>query len=156
LPKVRGEVEPFEHVQLRLDLHNPRSPGEAFADEDEALKYLVQNADVAELVTSIRAEGWLDFEPLIVDTHDNIVYEGNRRLAALRLITNAEVRERAGYALPEVENPKVPPANVRVQWVDGRDEARAFIGFKHINGPLKWDALAKAKFAADVDLKPWC
>jgi len=149
LPKVRGQVEPFAHAELRLDLHNPRSPGEAFADEDEALIYLVRNADVAELVTSIRAEGWLDFEPLIVDLSDNTVYEGNRRLAALRLITNAEARERSGFALPEMANAKTPPAEIRVQWVDGRNEARAFIGFKHINGPLKWDALAKAKFAAD-------
>lgn len=149
MPRVRGQVEPFAHADLRLDLHNPRSPGEAFAVEDEALTYLVQNADVAELVTSIRAEGWLDFEPLIVDLNNNIVYEGNRRLAALRLITDAVVRARAGFALPDMANAKAPPDEIRVQWVDGRDEARAFIGFKHINGPLKWDALAKAKFAAD-------
>jgi hypothetical protein len=37
---------------------------------------------------------------------------------------------------------------VRIRWVDNRAEARAFIGFKHINGPFKWDALAKAKYAA--------
>jgi hypothetical protein len=33
--------------------------------------------------------------------------------------------------------------------VDKREEARDFIGFKHINGPHRWDALAKARFAAD-------
>jgi hypothetical protein len=35
-----------------------------------------------------------------------------------------------------------------VRWVSDRADARAFIGFKHINGPFKWDALAKAKYAA--------
>jgi hypothetical protein len=149
LPKVLGEVERYAHADLRLDLHNPRSPGEAFADENDALAYLVQHADVAELVASIRAEGWLDFEPLIVDLNDDTVYEGNRRLAALKLISSAAAREQVGFALPELADAKEPPAEVRVLWVDGRDAARAFIGFKHINGPLKWDALAKAKFAAD-------
>jgi hypothetical protein len=38
---------------------------------------------------------------------------------------------------------------VRVLWVRSRDEARGFIGFKHINGPFKWDALAKAQYAAE-------
>ncbi|MEZ5284996.1 MAG: hypothetical protein R2712_09350 [Vicinamibacterales bacterium] len=29
------------------------------------------------------------------------------------------------------------------------EQAREFIGFKHINGPHKWDAIAKARFAAN-------
>jgi len=32
--------------------------------------------------------------------------------------------------------------------VNDRAEARDYVGFKHINGPFKWDALAKAKYAA--------
>lgn len=38
---------------------------------------------------------------------------------------------------------------VTVYRVKDRTEARDFVGFKHINGPHKWDALAKARFAAD-------
>ena len=41
------------------------------------------------------------------------------------------------------------PNSIPVKWVKDRTEARAFIGFKHINGPFKWDALAKARFAAE-------
>jgi len=37
---------------------------------------------------------------------------------------------------------------VRIRWVDTRSQGRDFIGYKHIKGPLKWDALAKAKYAA--------
>lgn len=33
--------------------------------------------------------------------------------------------------------------------VADRVDAREFIGFKHINGPHRWDALAKGRFAAD-------
>lgn len=154
MPKISGEVERYTHADLRLDLNNPRSPGEAFADEPKALQYLVQHADVAELVASIRSEGWLDFEPLIVDRTTDTVYEGNRRLAALRLLTDNQAREAAGFALPDMVGAKQPPAEIRVLWVDGRQQARAFIGFKHINGPLKWDALAKAKFAAEWIASP--
>ena len=35
-----------------------------------------------------------------------------------------------------------------VYFVPDRDAARAFIGFKHINGAHRWDAYAKAMFAA--------
>lgn len=154
MPRVQGDVDFFEHRDLHLDVHNPRSPGNEFANEPEALTYLVQNADVTELVTSIRAEGWMDFEPLVVDVNSLIVYEGNRRLAALRLITDETTRGQVGFELPELKEAQDPPELIRVKWVGGRDEARAFIGFKHINGPLKWDALAKAKFADEWIASP--
>ena len=36
-----------------------------------------------------------------------------------------------------------------VYYVGDREDARSFLGFKHINGPAKWDAYAKARFAAE-------
>ena len=36
-----------------------------------------------------------------------------------------------------------------MRFVASRSAARDFIGFKHINGPFKWDSLSKAKYAAD-------
>jgi hypothetical protein len=47
-----------------------------------------------------------------------------------------------------VAEPKQPPERVRVRHVRDRSAARRFIAFKHITGPLKWDAFAKAKYAA--------
>ena len=38
---------------------------------------------------------------------------------------------------------------VSVYCVGNREAARSFIGFKHINGPAKWDSYAKARFAAE-------
>lgn len=135
--------------ELNFDLKNPRSPEETFADEIEVLSYLVENADVDELVQSILSGGWLDYEPMIVLTDGNIVLEGNRRLAALRLIADEVLRDSLKYTLPNVGQPYSLPERVRIKNVATRAEARAFIGFKHINGPFKWDALAKAKFAAE-------
>jgi hypothetical protein len=141
----QGFVEP---AGLNFDLENPRFIDQHFQNELEIIQYLYDNADVDELIQSILSAGYIDFDPLIAQNGTNIVFEGNRRLAALRLIRNEETRNSLKVTLPEIPEPKPLPAKVRVRWVANRSDARAFIGFKHINGPLRWDALAKAKYAA--------
>lgn len=133
---------------LVFDLDNPRFLDEQFRTEEEVIQYLYDHADVDEIMQSILSAGYIDFEPLIVERKGKIVFEGNRRLAALRLLESEDLRKKLKVNLPSVENPKSLPEQVRVRWVDNRSEARDFIGFKHINGPFKWDALAKAKYAA--------
>ena len=137
-----------EHAKLKFDQNNPRSGDQKFGTPDEVLKFLINNADVDELVTSMQSAGWIDFEPLIVERQSNIVLEGNRRLAALRLLTDKQVRTRLGYTIPNDGTAADLPEKIRIRWVRDRTEARAFIAFKHINGPFKWDAMAKAKYAA--------
>jgi hypothetical protein len=114
------------------------------------VSHLIEEYDVDELVLSILTAGWLDYEPLIAE-RDGTVIEGNRRLAALRLIEDEQLREAVGYKLPKVDpvHPNAHPATVSVRYSDSREAAYVYIGFKHINGPFKWDALAKAKFAAN-------
>jgi hypothetical protein len=136
------------HDSLHFDRNNPRSGEREFSNEDEVLKFLILNADVDELVTSMQSAGWVDFEPLIAEEKTGVVLEGNRRLAALRLLTDEGTRNRLGYKIPNDGSIPKLPEKVRVRWVANRNEARAFIAFKHINGPFKWDALAKAKYAA--------
>lgn len=134
---------------LRLDLKNPRVPEAHFSDEEEVLEHLLDHVDIDELIQSILSSGWLDYEPLIVRRSDNVVLEGNRRLAALRILSNPQLREKLRVNLPKVPDKAAAPDKIRVHFVDSRADARAFIGFKHINGPFKWDALAKARYAAD-------
>jgi hypothetical protein len=134
---------------LVFDIHNPRFMDEPPRTEEEIIKYLSDYADVDELIQSIMSAGYIDFEPLIVLRDGNVVLEGNRRLAALRLIDDAKLRERLKIRLPDIDDPAAFPKTVRVVLVDNRDEARGYIGFKHINGPFKWDAQAKAQYAAE-------
>lgn len=141
--------EELDVSALVFDSHNPRVPNEAFESEEAAVRTLLDEYDVEELIQSILSSGWIDYEPLIVDASSNVVYEGNRRLAALRLITSAELRKKLDYKLPVIPNAHTAPARVRVRKVTGRADARRFIAFKHINGPFKWDAFAKAKYAAE-------
>ena len=134
---------------LKFDAHNPRFVDTDLQSEEEIVRYLYDRADVDELIQSILSAGYIDFEPMIVLRDANIVLEGNRRLAALRLIDDAKLRESLNIKLPDIKNPDAFPERVRVFWVDRREDARGYIGFKHINGPFKWDALAKAQYAAE-------
>ncbi len=135
-------------ADLHFDRENPRFVDMGYTDEADIIRELYDHADVDELIQSILSAGYIDFEPLIVLRAGNIVLEGNRRLAALRLIANEDLRRKLKISLPDIKTLKPLPDKVRVLVVEHRDHARSFIGFKHINGPHKWDALAKAKYAA--------
>ena len=136
-------------AELSMDLQNPRMPEAEFADDVEAIRYLADHADVSELVQSIATSGWYDYEPLIILEDSKVVIEGNRRLAALRLIADPQLALELGIAIPAPPHANAQPPLVRVRSVAHRRDARDFIGFKHINGAFKWDSLAKARYAAE-------
>ena len=149
--------------RLQLDRRNPRLIDQTAEVSDTALiAQLFRGSELDELLQSISANGYLDIEPLVAmpmsgDGKEHfIVLEGNRRLAALRLLREPELveaikaSESLSIAIPPVDqNLRSTFDQVSVYCVECREAARAFIGFKHINGPAKWDAYAKARFAAD-------
>ena len=147
--------------KLRLDRSNPRLLGQAEDASDESIiARLYLSADLDELLQSISANGYLDIEPLVVmcASEDDalIVLEGNRRLATLRLllepalVSRIALSEGTRIAVPEIHDAvRSTLDQVSVYLVESRERARAFIGYKHINGPAKWDAYAKARFAAN-------
>jgi hypothetical protein len=143
------EIRPVKVTDLKLDLENPRFVSLKFSDEAEMIAYLYENADLSELLLSILNSGYMDFEPIVVRSSDSTVLEGNRRVAALRLIRDEALRDELKIKLPADVTAAALPAEVRAVLVDHAAEARKFIGFKHINGPQKWDAMSKAKYAAD-------
>jgi hypothetical protein len=150
MPAAGGhEIRSIRVADLKLDLENPRFVGLRFATEDEMIAYLYENADISELLLSILDSGYMDFEPIVVRRGDNTVLEGNRRVAALRLIRDERLREELNIRLPAEVTDRACPSEIRAVLVDDAAEARKFIGFKHINGPQKWDAMSKAKYAAD-------
>src|SRR4051812_14672107 len=99
---------------LSLDPQNPRFPNKSLNSEAAIIKYLHVNADVDELIQSILSAGYKDFEPFVVLEGENIVLEGNRRLAAIRLIGDEALRTQLEIDLPEIEEPAGPPQLVRV------------------------------------------
>ena len=146
---------------LRLDRENPRLTGRTGHRSDEALvAELYDSAELDELLQSMTSNGYFDIEPLVVmeepENGELVVLEGNRRLATVLLLSDPDfvsrVRREAG--LSRLTIPEIPDSlrstfeQVTVYRVSDRTQARPLIGFKHINGPQKWQAYAKARFAA--------
>lgn len=156
LPDIKiGEPDVLSLEHLRFDPRNPRYLSDRDVDgasDVDIIRFLSERADLGELIQSIGSSGYQDIDPLIVLQEEDhyTVLEGNRRLAAIRLLKDPTLATNCGIPLPEHINPAVPPlAEIRVYRVASREDARKFIGFKHINGPHRWDSLAKARFAAD-------
>ena len=144
---------------LRLDCRNPRLAGRPVHRSQEALiAQLYRSAELDELLQSMSSNGYLDIEPLVVMKGPDgtlVVLEGNRRLATIRLLCDPDLvsrirrDERLNVPVPEIANGlRATFEEVTVYRVSDREQARPLIGFKHINGPQKWDAYAKARFAA--------
>lgn len=142
---------------LVFDANNPRLVGEDVSSNDDIqiIRYLSQSADIAELVISIIENTFVDFEPIVVIKEKNEKYrvlEGNRRLAAIRLIQNKDLSLQVEQDLkhhikrPVSQDVLDSIADIPVIIVEEEKDAQAYIGFKHINGPHKWTSFAKAKF----------
>ena len=123
--------------------------------EEEVISTLSDIAALDELITSICTNKYLNLEPLIVlgaSSHGRFrVIEGNRRLAAIRLIQDEALCERLNIKVKRPVAAEVLSSieKVLVYRVRSQDDARAFIGFKHINGPQRWDAYAKARYVTE-------
>lgn len=142
---------------LNFDYDNPRlTTGDELSTRDDKniICALRDIAALDELIQSICSNKYLNLEPLIVLGEESgpfTVLEGNRRLAAIKLIKDRNLARECKVSLPENIHQDVIESiqKVSVWRVKERTDAQAFIGFKHINGPHRWDAYAKARFVAD-------
>ncbi|MCL5736613.1 MAG: hypothetical protein M1274_13695 [Actinobacteria bacterium] len=149
-----GKIKQIPTDQLDFDPNNPRLVEEGIKNPTDAqiIGALADTADLGELVQSISSNGYIDIEPLIaMPVGERFrVLEGNRRLAVIRLLRNPKLASEIGISVPKAEASVAETLEkVSVYVVQSPEQAREFIGFKHINGPHKWDALAKARFAAE-------
>lgn len=139
--------------ELHLDAKNPRIQ-ELGTDltEPQILEVLWREYSVDEVALSIAQNGFFQYEPLFVASEGGklVVVEGNRRLAAVRLLRDASLRKRLKADLPKLSPARVRELAqlpvIRCQ----RDEIWRYIGFKHVNGPQAWDSFAKAEYIAWV------
>ena len=140
--------------QLHLDAKNPRIQelGDDLSEE-KILEVLWREYSVDEVAISIAQNGFFPHEPLfVVEENDKlVVVEGNRRLAAARLLREGDLRERLLVMnLPTISEQAIAKLGslpvIRCQ----RDTIWQYVGFKHVNGPQAWDSFAKAKYIAWV------
>lgn len=141
---------------LTFDRQNPRLPEYDLgphASEEDIVRILWEAMDVRELVMSIAASGFFPHEPVIVVKEDekNVVIEGNRRLAAVRILLDPQLAKSLDFRAPSLSlkeraNLDDLPAVV----LDTREETWQQLGFKHVNGPAKWSSYAKSRYIAKV------
>ena len=142
---------------LDLDISNPRlvgdlEPGAPEAQlQIEALRVLWKKYSLEELILSIAENGFWRHEPLVA-LADGTVIEGNRRLAAVRLLrSRALCKEVGADSVPKLTSKALADLEtLPVIRAKNREDVWAFVGFKHVNGPQMWRSHAKAKYVAWV------
>lgn len=140
---------------LLFDTQNPRLEdgidGNDPKTDQEVILSLRDVGALKELIASITANGFKKIEPLVIHGPDGgpyTVLEGNRRLACIKLLRDPALADECGIAVPNPVPQYVKDSieTVSVYRVATPSDARAFIGFKHINGPHRWESFAKAKY----------
>lgn len=144
--------------QLYFDPQNPRFAryfGSQEQPESDIIERMVKNENVQELMGSIGEQGYFAGEPLLVaqDTAKSgyIVVEGNRRLAALKLLNNEFVEKQLPSIIHIRDTAKVRPEQVVPCIVfKHRREILRYLGYRHITGAKRWDSLSKAKYLKEL------
>ena len=148
-------IAPMRVTDLAFDLENPRLVEfelKKDSTDSEVIQVLWEAMDVRELVLSIAASGFFQHEPLIVMQQDgkNIVIEGNRRLAAVKVLLDPTLVEAPKEHVPLVDEDARDNLRQLPTIAGTRRDTWNYIGFKHVNGPAKWSSYAKSQYIAKV------
>lgn len=136
---------------LYFDPKNPRLPANFGENQPKIFRYLITDIGVEDLLQSIAASGLFNADPIIVRKRPAggyYVIEGNRRLAALRLLSG----ETPNDQLPNPTVPEVSPEliesfkTIPVESGWPPEQLQAYLGYKHVTAAREWLPEAKAKF----------
>ncbi len=144
-----------EVQKLLFDPRNPRLPGDFAGDQRQIFRFLVDEIGVEDLLNSMASSGAIEGDPMIARSAERpgefYVIEGNRRLAALKLLSGQRIADGG----PEPPLPLVSPdvaktltaINVQTGWDPERLEA--YLGYKHVTATREWPPEAKARFVLE-------
>lgn len=146
------QIKPVEN--LYFDPENPRLPKQLQSASDaEVLRYMLLSGNVTDLMKSIGEKGYFQGEPLLVTPRPGksgdgyCVVEGNRRLAALKLLaTNDPSPVKQNEVARIREDAQQKPGSVPVLVFARRDDILDYLGYRHITGIKAWGPLAKARY----------
>ncbi len=171
------QLVPIRVAQLEFDPENPRLAKEiASGGEPAVLKWMLNHGNVVELMNSIGEQGYFEGEPLVIlpvslaavasaqakrgtnsgkGTEKYFVVEGNRRLAATKLLAQpslAPVRETAveAAAAAAKHKPNVLPCLV----IERREDVLHFLAYRHVTGIQAWEPLQKARYLKQLAVTP--
>lgn len=143
--------------ELLLDTSNPRLAElvvSTNATQFDLIKALWEEMAVEEVAMSIAYSGYFEHEPLFVEEVPNgkfVVIEGNRRLAAVLLLVDADLRKKVkATKLPTITKERAYALKELPVIVTTRKDSWRYLGFKHVNGPATWGSYSKAQYIAHV------
>jgi hypothetical protein len=150
------KVQHIATTNLAFDPNNPRfyrlNDNHSVAT---VIEEMLDDEGVQDLMLSIGQKGYFEGEPLLVTNEGNnlVVVEGNRRLAAVKLL-NGEIqpptRRRASVEQIRDGAIETPTTTLPCIVYHTRREVKRYLGYRHITGIREWDALSKAKYLADI------
>jgi hypothetical protein len=160
-PKIEAE----SLRNLFLDAANPRL-GRHNVDrqptQDEVLD-LMKDWTLEELAVSFLENGFWPQEALIAvmeqvvksKTHGLVVVEGNRRLAALKMIERTRSGLEKSSKWTDLIAPFKPEAFKRLESIPyilmpSRKSVQSYLGFRHVTGINPWNPTEKAQFIAHL------
>ncbi|MFA5935604.1 MAG: hypothetical protein WC787_02000 [Patescibacteria group bacterium] len=141
--------------KLLLDPKNPRIPEDKQAlSQEELTLFVAETYNSVAIAQSIASHQYFPSEPLIAMPLKGqkgylVVLEGNRRLAALKLLNEPSLKARlSNKAEWNAINTNKIPDQVPVLIVKSRREVAPIIGYRHISGIQPWDSYSKARYIA--------
>lgn len=150
--KSQPERESIPVLQLDFDPHNPRfSPEVAGGPEEDLIERFIRDERLLEVLNSIADQGYFPGEPLLVvkvaATNRYHVIEGNRRLAALKLLNGLAPVPAGRNSVEEAcEQARNKPEEVPCLIFKNEDAILRYLGFRHITGIKSWSSLQKARY----------
>ena len=151
---MNNSIEYININSLKFDPENPRLPiKQRNASERKIIEWMLLDASLLELISSIGQNGFFHGEPLLVEKIEGkdeyVVIEGNRRLAASKLLNNPDickVRQQALMDVLESCSSKNIPTELPVIIHDDRKEILDYLGYRHVTGVKSWGPLSKARY----------
>lgn len=140
-------------TSLYLDARNPRIPHVAGDTKQRDLAaQLIEHDRVFELARDIAEQGYFPTEVLIgvEENGRKVIVEGNRRLAALKLLLSPEFAPGKYQKKFQSLHSRIAPetiSRVRVVFAPSRDEAAPIIVKRHtVNGVKRWERSQQAQY----------
>lgn len=148
----KWKTQPMSVNRVRLDPENPRlATSVRRPTQQELIADLIEHEDVLDLVRDIARQGYFPNELLVAirDGANTIVVEGNRRLAALKLLLNPELAPDSYQKRirQHTDRNQHPIQKVQIVLAPSRAAAVPLIIARHKGEAVKaWTTIMQARF----------
>jgi hypothetical protein len=144
----------FKYISLEnllLDTYYPRLPkSEQGKDEESVIDFMLLDASLIELMLAIGENDFFPGEQLLVVKDSDGKYkviEGNRRLSAVKLLSNPDLARVQKIKIEKVlEETKYRPQEIPCLIFNSESEIHNYLGYRHITGIKEWKLLEKARY----------